>query len=260
MSNLEVTGVNGKNISVKDGDNTYVVYSNAGNATCSVGDILTVTGTICQYNTTAQIKAWKAADIEVVPPTGGGDQPGDDPTSGGQPGDDPTGGGQPGDDPTGGNITASNIVFTYPDDDTEASKVGSYTATWTAKKGDYTWTISNFNNNNGGWSFIKCGRKNNASVASITLDQAPSFAISKVVVTFDNVVADKINSSKLYVATNADFTEGVQEIPVTVSEAGDVDFVVTNPASNLYYKLEFDCASHTANGFVVISKITYKVL
>ena len=252
VSNLEVTGVSGKNISVKDGDNTYVVYSNAGNATCSVGDMLTVTGTICQYNSTAQIKAWKAADIEVVPPTGGGDQPGDA-TTGGQPGDDPTTGNQP-----GGDIFATDIVFTYPDDDTEASKVGSYTATWTAKKGDYTWTISNFNNNNGGWSFIKCGRKKNDSVASITLDQAPTFAISKVVVTFDSVVADKLNSSKLYVATNADFTEGVQEIPVTVTEAGDVDFVVTNPAAKLYYKLEFDCASHTANGFVVISKITYK--
>ena len=74
VSNLEVTGVSGKNVNVKDGDNTYVVFSNAGNATCAVGDKLTVTGTICQYNSVAQIKAWTLDAIEIVP-AGGGDEP-----------------------------------------------------------------------------------------------------------------------------------------------------------------------------------------
>ena len=82
VSNLEVTAVSGKNISVKDGNDTYVVFSNAGNATCSVGDVLKVKGTICQYQGTYEIKAWTASDIEVVS-TGGGDNNDPDPGTGG---------------------------------------------------------------------------------------------------------------------------------------------------------------------------------
>lgn len=76
VEDLEVTAVNGKNISVKNGSKTYVVYSNAGDATCEVGDILTVTGTICYYNPNDQIKAWTANDIIVNDESGtSGDGP-----------------------------------------------------------------------------------------------------------------------------------------------------------------------------------------
>ena len=90
------------------------------------------------------------------------------------------------------------------------------------------------------------------------MDQAPTFAISKVVVTLVSVNASKINSSKLYVASDAGFTTDVQEVPVTITAAGDIDFTVPTPGANLYYKLEFDCASHSSNGFVQVSKVTYK--
>ena len=86
VENLEVTAVEGKNITVKSGNDTYVVFSNAGNATCEVGAVLKVTGTVCKYKGTAQIKAWTMDDI-VVTQEAPGDQPGD------QPGDDPTGAG-----------------------------------------------------------------------------------------------------------------------------------------------------------------------
>jgi len=51
-----------------------------------VGSVLNVTGTVCKYKGTAQIKAWTMDDI-VVTQEAPGDQPGD------QPGDDPTGAG-----------------------------------------------------------------------------------------------------------------------------------------------------------------------
>lgn len=70
VENLEVTAVSGKNINVKNGTKTYVVYSNAGNATCAVGNVLTVTGTICHFGSSDQIKAWKMTDI-VSGSTGG---------------------------------------------------------------------------------------------------------------------------------------------------------------------------------------------
>ena len=72
IEGLEVTAVSGQSISVKNGTKTYVVYSNAGDATCAVGDVLTVTGTICHYDPNDQIKAWTADDIVVTGNTGGG--------------------------------------------------------------------------------------------------------------------------------------------------------------------------------------------
>lgn len=65
VKDLEVVSVDKKNINVKNGNDTYVVYSNAGNATVEVGKTITATGTICQYNGKGQIKAWTMDAVEV---------------------------------------------------------------------------------------------------------------------------------------------------------------------------------------------------
>ena len=65
VKDLEVVSVDKKNINVKNGNDTYVVYSNAGNATVEVGKTITATGTICQYSNKAQIKAWTMDAVEV---------------------------------------------------------------------------------------------------------------------------------------------------------------------------------------------------
>ncbi len=67
VNDLTVTAVNGKNISVSNNSNTYVVYDNTGNVSASVGDIFNVKGTVTKYikNSTEQeqIKVWNADDI-----------------------------------------------------------------------------------------------------------------------------------------------------------------------------------------------------
>lgn len=65
---LEVTAINGKNITVKKGSNTYVVYSAAAAVSgLAVGDVITsVVGTIANFSDNDQIKAWKVADIEFT--------------------------------------------------------------------------------------------------------------------------------------------------------------------------------------------------
>lgn len=138
-------------------------------------------------------------------------------------------------------------------------KIGSYTATWTAyNDSDETWTIDGFNNNNNGWSLIKCGRKGNASVASIATGSAMADAITKIVIDFASITTANVNSAKLVVATDAAFTENVQEIDFTSSlAAGEVTVNVGTPTANCYYKLVFDCASGSANGFVQINSIDY---
>lgn len=66
VSDLEVTSVSGKNVNVSNGSNTYLVYTNYGNATCVVGDILTVKGTVSHHGDDDQIKVWASGDITVT--------------------------------------------------------------------------------------------------------------------------------------------------------------------------------------------------
>lgn len=154
------------------------------------------------------------------------------------------------------------VTLTFPDENSDNNQVSAYECEWTAIIGSYSWTIVNANNNKWGndWNFIRMGRKNVESVATITLDQPLSGSVNKVVVTYKKVnAADKIKSTKLIVATDSAFSAGVQEIPVTVTAAGDVDYTVTTPTANCYYKLVFDFDAHSANGIVEVSKIVYSV-
>ena len=165
-------------------------------------------------------------------------------------GEDPTGGDDPGE-------VGDDIVLSFVADSQE--KISSYSKTWEATKGNYTWTIANFNNNNNQWNYIKCGSKNDVSVASIANKTVFGSAITGVVVTYDAFNASNVNSTKLIVASDASFTNVVETVTGAVSDKGDYTYAITNPAANQYYKLEIDCKKGSANGFVQISKVTYKV-
>jgi hypothetical protein len=69
MTDLEVTAVSGKNITVTDGTNSYVVYLNSGTVPCVAGDNITAIGTITKFisgsNTTEELKVWDAESITV---------------------------------------------------------------------------------------------------------------------------------------------------------------------------------------------------
>ena len=223
VENLEVTAVSGQNINVKDGENTYVVY-NAGNATCKAGDIIKATGTVTMYKNNAQIKAWTKDAIEVTKEAPAEETP----------------------------ATAITLSFA-----SITTAKNGYTETWVQTCGDYSWTLANFNNNSGGWTYVRCGRKNNASVATITTNAVFTQAITNVVVTYDSYKAAKVNSTKLYVASDAEFTQNVQTVSGSVTGPGAYKYTITTPTANMYYKLEVDCASDSSNGFVQISKVVY---
>ncbi|NPD82687.1 hypothetical protein HPS57_11995 [Prevotella sp. PINT] len=137
-------------------------------------------------------------------------------------------------------------------------KINGYTDAWTATQGTDTWTIANFNTYQNGWTYIKCGRRNNASVASIATDFAMDKAIGNVMVSVDKILAtDKVKSINLVVASDAAFNTVVATVPASSIEAGDMQFKVAEPKAGLYYKLVFDCAGHSANGIIQISKVQY---
>ena len=139
---------------------------------------------------------------------------------------------------------------------TNSKGVSSYTDTWSATINGFSWTIENFNNNNNAWNYIRAGRKDYTSVANISTNAAIDKAITKVVVTVDACTTDKINSTKLYVASNASFTQNLQTITLGAS-VGDMVYTISNPSENMYYKLEYDCAKGSSNGLIQISKVQY---
>ena len=148
------------------------------------------------------------------------------------------------------------LQLTFPDYNDK--KVSSYSATWTATKNGQIWNIANFNNNNSGWELIKAGSKNEASVASITTQVTNP--VESIIVTVAGVTADNVNSHKLYVADNANFTSAIEvESDPAAIAAGDITYTIpfANRANNQYYKLEYDLAKGSSNGFLQISKLAY---
>ena len=63
VTGLSVTNVSGQNLSVSNGDYSYMVYVPK-NCPIVAGDIITVTGTVAHYGDNDQIKVWNLDDIE----------------------------------------------------------------------------------------------------------------------------------------------------------------------------------------------------
>lgn len=152
--------------------------------------------------------------------------------------------------------------LTFPDENKAENKCSAYTTTWTAKIGDDTWSVSNFNNNNWGWTHIRCGRKKTASTASIMNDAAFTEAVTKVVVNISEAKQlDKVNSVNLIVAKDQACNDIVETVAGSFGEGtsftGDLTFNVTAPAKNLFYKLVFDMEGGSGNGFIHVDGIDY---
>lgn len=154
----------------------------------------------------------------------------------------------------------------------QKSGVSSYTASWIlgAPESSETWTVENFNNNNSNesWNCMRCGKKSNPSVATITTDFAISASVNKVVVNMipfiKTIDKDKLTALKLEISSTNDFTAPETTIAAenymtaTQKTEEDVTFTIPEPAANKYYRLVFECASTAANnGFVQVNSISY---
>ncbi len=137
---------------------------------------------------------------------------------------------------------------------TFSEKVSAYTKTFTNVYEGYSWTISNFNNNNAGWDFVRAGSKSAASVATITTDFAPAQEINKVVVNIGKVGG--VTEAYLLTSATEDFAEATKT-PIENLAAGDVTIKIAEPAGNLYYRLVFDCEKGASNGSLQVNRIEY---
>lgn len=130
----------------------------------------------------------------------------------------------------------------------------SYENTWFNTTNKFIVDITNANNNNNGWSFIKMGSRNGALVGTITTRSKISERITKVELTIDAITGSKVNSITL--STSSDGS--------TYTNAGTFDkaqgkkvVTLTSPTENLYYKITVDCQKGSSNGLITISGVKY---
>ena len=130
----------------------------------------------------------------------------------------------------------------------------NYDSTWDTTNETFSWSVSNGNTNNTNWAYAKFGRKNTASTGTVTTKTAYSVALTKVAVTIDALTSSKINSIKLYTSSNG---TSWSEAGTFTKGTGTKSVTLASPTANLYYKVEFDCASGSSNGLIQVSKIDY---
>ncbi len=143
--------------------------------------------------------------------------------------------------------------------DYNSKSVSSYADTWNATCDGFTWTIKNFNNNKNGWNYVKCGSKNNASIAYIETQASIPELIDSVNVFIDKTsFPTSVEYVKLIVATDENFTNVIDEIEKDIKETvkHTINFVISTPAENCYYQLAFSNAKKT-NGNIQLSKVEY---
>lgn len=150
--------------------------------------------------------------------------------------------------------------MSFPDDNKGTNGVQAYDKTWTAKIGDFSWEIENFNNNKwNNWKQIRAGRKKIASLAHITNATPFDKAIGKIVVDVEeDVPAKNVNSIYLLVASDAACSNVLEKVKLVYYLKGDFVFNISAPQANLYYRLVFDLTDRgSANGFVKVKKVEY---
>lgn len=113
--------------------------------------------------------------------------------------------------------------------------------------------ITNANNNNKGWNYIKMGYGSAAVTGTITTNTVIDEAITKVGLTIDAITSNKVNSIKLYTKTGSGSWAEVGSFDKT--SAGTKYVTISSPAANLYYKIEVSCAAQKAA--IQLSQVQY---
>lgn len=124
------------------------------------------------------------------------------------------------------------------------------------------WTITNGNNNNKAWNYVKFGQKSNTNnTGSIATKWAVDASIATVTTNVQKLAANATTTVKLIVAQDDSFTSIVKEYDAQniSTTAGDITFIIDAPQKGCYYKLEyFSNNSTTTNGSIQVNSVTLK--
>ncbi len=159
----------------------------------------------------------------------------------------------------GTEIASEVITLTFLPEN-YSQKVANYTTTWECTSEGRIWQLTNFNNNNSKWSYVKCGPSNRASESLLETTFAIPWPLKEVVVTIDTFKAGCVDEILLQVAQDAAFEQVVEEVVVEMA-AGELCFPLSGRISNGYYRLVIRCNDRsTSQGIVQLSQVRYEPL
>lgn len=133
-------------------------------------------------------------------------------------------------------------------------ETNEYSNNWSVTCDGFTWKMTNWNNYNNGWTYVKAGSKKADSIATITTGTAMPEAISTVTMTIDKITVKNVNSIELEVLP-ATGTTAIETISGAVKQ-GDCVFKITKPQTGCKYRISVDCKK-SSNGIVQVSKVVY---
>ena len=142
------------------------------------------------------------------------------------------------------------------DSSNNSDNIGSYSNSWSNTTNGFKVNITNANNNNNQWNYIKIGSKNNAYTGTIITASFIDKKITKVSLNIGAIVTNDVTSIKLYKSTNGSTWVEVGSFP----EQTNWQNVVISDAyqsANLYYKIEAICTKATNNGPLQINGVKF---
>lgn len=114
--------------------------------------------------------------------------------------------------------------------------ISSYANEWIYKQNELEWTLTNFNNNNKGWDYVKCGPKNTESEASITTNFAIDTPIDEIRINLGAITNGSITDLSVFVSTDKNFEIGdVTKFSYgsEISTSGEISIPITPRCSKL---------------------------
>lgn len=146
----------------------------------------------------------------------------------------------------------STVTVDFPKDNTTWSKVSSYTGTSTSSD----WTLTNANNNNNGWDFVKIGGKNKEVTSELTSVKPLTIAVNTVKVNIQKLANGQVEVKGISVEVSADAnfpeastTKVAATLPASYDNT-DVTMTIAAPKANCYYRVSITVnnASSTNGG------------
>lgn len=146
----------------------------------------------------------------------------------------------------------STVTVDFPKDNTTWSKVSSYTDTSTSSD----WTLTNANNNNNGWDFVKIGGKNKEVTSDLTSVKPLTIAVNTVKVNIQKLANGQVEVKGISVEVSADAnfpeastTKVAATLPASYDNT-DVTMTIAEPKANCYYRVSITVnnASSTNGG------------
>ena len=149
-------------------------------------------------------------------------------------------------------MSQQEVALTFPDGNSQ--KISGYTNEWSVTLEENTWIITNANNNNNGWDYIRIGAKSSTSTSTISFTSEKS--VSKIVV-YTAYIRGSATATLSVINSQGETILSTE--PQTIGNGTEsVAFDVSGAKQNCTYVLTFVCTNtNSKNGVIDISKVTY---